>query len=67
MLATVGYEKANLGKKKSRRTKEDFKDKEIENLYETRENSLIFIRFCNSYTIQDFFHTKILRKSTPIS
>ena len=32
MLATIDYEKANLGKKKSRRTKEDLKDKEIENL-----------------------------------
>ena len=44
LLTTVSYEKANLVHKKSRRTKEDLKDKEIEILkikYDTKQIELM--------------------------
>jgi len=56
-LASISFEKANLGQVKSRRTKEDLKDKEIEILklkYETGIiDSMDFLMAVSSF-VKDF-------------
>ena len=57
VLTSVSYEKANLGHKKSRRTKEDLKDKEIEILkikYNTKQIELMEYLLALSEYVQDF-------------
>ena len=56
-LASVSYEKANLGHKKSRRTKEDLKDKEIEILklkYDTNKIEMMDYLMLISEYVQEF-------------
>ena len=56
-LTSVSYEKANLGYKKSRRTKEDLKDKEIEILklkYDTNKIEMMDYLMLISEYVQDF-------------
>ena len=57
LLTAVSYEKANIGHKKSRRTKEDLKDKEIEILklkYDTKQIELMEYLLALSEYVQDF-------------
>ena len=56
-LTSVSYEKANLGHKKSRRTKEDLKDKKIEILklkYDTNKIEMMDYLMLISEYVQDF-------------
>ena len=53
----MSYEKANLGHKKSRRTKKDLKDKEIEILkikYNTKQIEFMEYLLALSEYVQDF-------------